>query len=89
MRPGRAPWLKTAGLAACLLALPVLAWACPTCKDAFTENPEGQGFAKGVYLSIVVFFTVFFGMVGFFIYQLVQAAKREQDPPAPLSSPPA
>jgi hypothetical protein len=86
---GRKRWLGRAAFAAALLLLPALALACPSCKDAFTENPEGLGFAKGVYYSILVFFTVFFGSVGFFIYKLVQAAKREEEPPAPASSPQA
>lgn len=86
---GRVAGLGRAALVAALLLLPALALACPTCKDAFNANPEGLGFAKGIFYSILVFFTVLFGSVGFFIYKLVQAAKLEEEPPAPVSSPQA
>lgn len=74
--------------AALLLALPALAWACPTCKDALAENPEGLGFARGIYYSIIAMLGILFSAVGFFIYKLVQMAKQEPDPPTPSPTPP-
>lgn len=73
--------------AAVLLALPGLALACPTCKDALGDNPESLGFARGIYYSIVAMLGILFSAVGFFIYKLVQMAKQEPDPPAPVNKP--
>ncbi len=77
------PW----GLALALMALPALALACPTCKDALGENPEGLGFARGIYYSIIVMLGILFSAVGFFIYKLVRMAQEEPEPPAPAPSP--
>lgn len=71
------PRAWAAAQALLLLGLPSLALACPTCKDALTDNPEAKGFAMGIFLSIVVMLGVFFSLVGFFIYKLVQSARRE------------
>jgi hypothetical protein len=60
-----------------LLALPALALACPTCKDALGESAEGLGFARGIYLSIILMLGTLFSAVGFFIYKIVKAARQE------------
>ncbi len=62
-------------------ALPALALACPTCKDALGENPETKGFALGIYHSIVLMLGVLFSLVGFIIYKVVQEARREPGAP--------
>lgn len=71
------------------LLLPRLALACATCKDALGQNPETLGFAKGIYYSIILMFSVLFGIVGFIIYKIVQEARREPDAPAPSQAPQA
>jgi len=65
-------------LFALLLALPALAMACPTCKDALKDNPEAAGFARGVYLSIIVMLGAIFGAIGIFIYKIVRMARDEK-----------
>lgn len=65
-------------LFALLLALPALASACPTCKDALKDNPEAAGFAKGIYLSIFVMLGAVFGAAGIFIYKIVKMAREEK-----------
>lgn len=65
-------------LVALLLALPALAMACPTCKDAFKDNPEAAGFAKGIYLSIFAMLGAVFGVAGIFIYKIVKMAREEK-----------
>jgi heme/copper-type cytochrome/quinol oxidase subunit 2 len=80
-------WAGPAALGALLLALPSLALACPTCKDALEANPAGIAFGRGIYLSILLMLGVLFSAVGFFIYKLVRLARQEQEPPAPTPSP--
>jgi Na+-driven multidrug efflux pump len=63
-------------LALALIALPVLALACPTCKDALGDNPESRGFAKGIYYTVVLLLGMLFSIVGFIIYKIVQEARR-------------
>lgn len=73
-----------AGLLAVLLtAAPALARACPTCKDALSGNPEAEGFAYGIFLSIVVMLGGMFGAIGFLIYKLVRMARSEAPAPDP------
>ncbi len=72
-----------------LMALPALALACPSCKDAFADNPEGLGFAKGVYVTVILLLGVFFSLVGIFIYKIVQEARRETRPSEPGQAPSA
>ena len=77
---------RALALAALALSLPALAAACPTCKNGL-DNPEAHGFAIGIFASIIVMLSVLFGMIGFFIFKLVQSARREsaaaaaQEPP--------
>jgi heme/copper-type cytochrome/quinol oxidase subunit 2 len=63
---------------ALLLALPALAYACPTCKDALKDNAEAAGFARGIYISIFVMLGAVFGAVGIFIYKIVKMAREEK-----------
>ena len=63
------------------LALPALAQACPSCKNALEEDPAGQGFAKGVYHSIIFMLGVLFSLIGFFIWKLVRMAQDEAPSP--------
>jgi hypothetical protein len=72
-------------IAALVAAEPAMLWACPTCKDALAGNPEAEGFAYGIFLSIIVMLGVLFGAVGFLIYKLVGMARRESPWPDPKS----
>lgn len=73
---------------ALLLALPALSWACTGCKDALGDNPESLGFAKGIYITIFFMLGTVFSLAGFFIYKIVQEARRESQPGQP-GQPPA
>jgi Na+-driven multidrug efflux pump len=68
----RSGWI----LASFFVALPILALACPTCKDALGDNPESRGFANGIYYTIVLLLGMLFSIVGFIIYKIVQEARR-------------
>ncbi len=80
---------RVAWALALLLALPALALACPGCKEAFGDNPESAGFAKGIYITVVGMLTVVFSLVGIIIYKIVQEARRETRPSDPGQSPSA
>jgi hypothetical protein len=70
-------WLVLSLMVLGALALPALAHACPSCKNALEEDPAGKGFAQGVYRSILVMLGVLFSLVGFFIWKLVRMAQDE------------
>jgi hypothetical protein len=72
-----------------LAALPALALACPSCKDALGENPETKGFSLGIYYSILLMLGMLFSLVGFIIYKIVQEARRPVTPPEPGQAPTA
>jgi hypothetical protein len=58
-----------------LLALPALALACPSCKDAFGDTPESKGFANGIYYTVILMLGMVFSIVGIIIYKIVQEAR--------------
>ena len=64
-----------------LLALPALALACPSCKDAFGDNPESKGFANGIYYTVILMLGMIFSIVGIIIYKIVQEARKPLAPP--------
>jgi magnesium-transporting ATPase (P-type) len=68
-------------LTALALALPALALACPACKNALADDPSAQGFARGIYLSILLMLGVLLSLVGFFIWKLVRMARDEAPSP--------
>jgi heme/copper-type cytochrome/quinol oxidase subunit 2 len=72
---------RLALLTALALALPALASACPACKNALADDPAAQGFAKGIYLSIILMLGVFFSLVGFLVWKLVRMAQDEAPSP--------
>ncbi len=57
-----------------LLALPALAFACPSCKDAFGDSPEAKGFANGIYYTVILLLGMVFTLVGILVYKIVQEA---------------
>lgn len=59
----------------CLLAASA-AMACPTCKDALSNNPQGLGLAKGFYLTILLMLGMVFSLVGLLVYKIVKEAKK-------------
>ena len=76
-----APKARLALLCALALALPALASACPSCKNALADDPGAQGFARGIYYSIILMLGVFFSLVGFFIWKVVRMAQDEAPSP--------
>lgn len=79
-RVSRASLIRLA-LTCAVLALPVLALACPMCKESLTTtNPAGQAvpneLAKGFYYSILLMFCAPYLLVGGFAFFLVRAYRR-------------
>lgn len=68
----RAAWI----LLLCL-ALPALASACPSCKNALADDPAAHGFARGIYLSIILMLGVTFTLVGLIIWKVVRLAQAD------------
>jgi hypothetical protein len=62
-----------------------LASACPSCKSALGDSPEGQRLVRGYFLSICFMlampFTVFGGLSAY-MYWLVRCARRNGAPQA-------
>ncbi len=70
--------LAVVGLALCVASE---AWACPNCREALADNPQGKGLATGLYYSIVFMMSMPFIVLGTLVsvaYRSVQKAKSEQ-----------
>jgi len=58
------------------------ALACPTCRDALADSPQGQGLAQGFYYSILFMMSMPFIVLGTLVsvaYRSIQRANVEQD----------
>lgn len=65
-----------------LLVSMVDASACPTCRDALADSPQGQSVATGFYYSILFMMSMPFvvlSALGMVAYRSVQSAKAAQD----------
>jgi hypothetical protein len=74
------------GAVALTLFIAASASACPTCREALADNPQGQSLAKGFYYSILFMMSMPFlvlGTLGTVAYRSIHRAKVEQSGSAP------
>jgi heme/copper-type cytochrome/quinol oxidase subunit 2 len=75
----RRGWFAPLFALALTLAMATAASACPSCKSALGDSPEGQRLVHGYFLSICFMvampFTVFGGLSAY-MYYLVRSARR-------------
>lgn len=74
--------LAIAGLVVVALGAASAAWACPNCREALAESPQGRGLATGFYYSIIFMMSMPFIVLGTLVsvaYRSVQRAKGEND----------
>ena len=71
------------------LIAPVLASACPLCKEASSDadKPGATSMWRGMYWSILFMVSAPFAMVGTMIVLVRRARRRYPAPPAPPASP--
>lgn len=65
-----------------VLCASTVVWACPNCRDALADSPQGQGLATGFYYSILFMMSMPFIVLGTLVsvaYRSVQRAKSAQD----------
>ena len=61
--------------------IPTLGTACPFCKEALgSNNPDGSGFGRGIYYSILLILGLFYGMVALLIRYIVKQARKQTMP---------
>lgn len=86
----RRTWFPPLFALAMMLLLATAASACPSCKAALGDSPEGQRIVRGYFLSICFMvampFTIFGGLSGY-MYWLVRAARRDAAQSAAAASP--
>ena len=75
------PWMKTLAVAAVLVVLlPVLASACPLCKDALEDQTKNGGvpneLGRGFYYSILLMVSAPFAVVGGLFFQIRRNRRR-------------
>lgn len=79
----RRPWISPLIALFAVLVLASVASACPSCKAALGDSPEGQRLVRGYFLSICFMvampFTIF-GSLSAYMYWLVRAARRNGGP---------
>jgi hypothetical protein len=66
---------------ALLLCMATEAWACPNCREALADSPQGRGLAAGFYYSILFMMSMPFlilGGLGTVFYRSVRRAQHEQ-----------
>jgi heme/copper-type cytochrome/quinol oxidase subunit 2 len=76
------PLVRCGLFAAILLLLtPVIASACPTCKDGLAGDPEAAGLARGIYYSILFMLAmpalILTGLGSLFYFEIRRARKRQ------------
>jgi hypothetical protein len=75
---------------AALLCLAASASACPNCRDALADNPQGQALAKGFYYSILFMMSMPFlvlGTLGTVVYRSIHRAQNGQPQTGESASP--
>jgi hypothetical protein len=79
-------WLIPVIAMAAVLSVATIASACPSCKAALGDSPEGQRLVRGYFVSICFMmampFTLLGGMSGY-MYWLVRSARRDGQPGGP------
>jgi len=80
MNFSRRTWFPPLVALAAVLLFASVASACPSCKAALGDSPEGQRIVRGYFLSICFMvampFTIFGGLSGY-MYWLVRTARRD------------
>jgi heme/copper-type cytochrome/quinol oxidase subunit 2 len=86
----RRTWFAPIVALAAVLLFASVASACPSCKSALGDSPEGQRLVRGYFLSICFMvampFTVFGGLSGY-MYWLVRCARRNGGPQEAVAAP--
>ncbi len=76
-------------IAAIVLCAAADAWACPNCREALADSPQGRGLATGLYYSIILMMSMPFIVLGTLVsvaYRSVQRAKGEQHGPSAIGA---
>lgn len=66
---------------AAVMCVATEAWACPNCREALANSPQGRGLAAGFYYSILFMMSMPFlilGGLGTVFYRSVRRAQHEQ-----------
>ncbi len=65
-------------------------WACPTCKQALSEQANAEGLVRGYYYSILFMmsmpFLILSGLVAYFYWEIRRARARQAIVSAPCVS---
>ena len=74
--------VKAALCALVLLAAPIVAEACPTCKEGMAQgDPAYASMVRGYFWSIIFMmsmpFVIFFGLGGYFYYEVRKARSAQ------------